>query len=64
MLYALNARVAAQSKCTQETAEALVHLLNYRATCPDAKIQYRATSNNIIYIHSNASYLTKSEACS
>jgi hydroxypyruvate isomerase len=38
MLHALNALAAAQSKGTQATVEALVHLLNYCATHPDATI--------------------------
>jgi hypothetical protein len=61
MLHALNALSAAQSKGTQATAEALVHLLNYCTTYPNATIRYRA-SDMILHIHSDASYLTESEA--
>lgn len=61
MLHALNALAAAQSNGTQATAQALVHFLNYCATHPTATIQYRA-SDMILHIHSDASYLTESEA--
>jgi hypothetical protein len=61
MLYAFNALAAAQSKGMPVTAKALVHLLNYCATHPDAKIQYRA-SDMILHIHSDASYLTEAES--
>jgi hypothetical protein len=61
MLHALNALAAAQSNGTQATAEALIHLLNYSTTHPDAKILYHA-SDMLLHIHSNASYLTEAEA--
>jgi hypothetical protein len=63
VLHALNDLSSAQSKGTQATATAMVHLLNYMATHPDAIIRYYA-SGIILHIHSNASYLTAPEACS
>jgi len=46
-----------QSKGTEKTAAALMHLLNYAATHPEAKIRYYA-SDMILYIDSDASYLS------
>jgi hypothetical protein len=61
MLVALNGLASAQTKVTNATANALVHLLNYCITYPDAKIQYHA-SNMILHLHSDASYLSLPEA--
>ena len=61
MLHALNLLSAAQTKGTQQTVAALVHLLNYCATHPDAKIRYH-TSGMILHIHSDASYLSELQA--
>jgi len=61
MLHALNSLTAAQSTGTQRIVTALVHLLNYCATHPDAKIRYHA-SGMILHIHSDASYLSESQA--
>jgi hypothetical protein len=61
MLHALNLLSAAQTKGTQQTVAALVHLLIYCATHLDAKIRYHACGM-ILHIHSDASYLSESEA--
>jgi hypothetical protein len=61
MLVALGSLAAAQSQGTQATAKAAVHLLNYAATHPDATIQFKA-SEMCLHIHSDASYLSKSNA--
>ena len=41
--------------------DAVVHLLNYCATHPDAVLRYRA-SNMILCVHSDASYLSEAHA--
>lgn len=61
MLVALGSLAAAQSKGTQATAEACTRLLNYAATHPDAKIKFHA-SDMILTLHSDASYLSETEA--
>jgi len=61
MLHTLNSLSAAQTKGTQRTVAALVHLLNYCATHPNVKIRYHA-SGMILHIHSDTSYLSKSKA--
>ena len=61
MLHALNSLASSQSKGTEETKEAMEHFLNYCATHPDATIRYQA-SDMILKIHSDASYLSESQA--
>ena len=61
MLVALSTLGSAQSKGTEKTMEAAVHLLNYAATHPDAKVRFRA-SDMVLHIHSDASYLSEPEA--
>jgi Reverse transcriptase (RNA-dependent DNA polymerase) len=61
MLVALGSLAAAQAKGTQQTAIACTKLLNYAATHPDAVIRYKA-SDMILHIHSDASYLSESQA--
>lgn len=61
MLVALGTIAAAQSKGTQTTMQAVVHLLNYAATHPEAIIRYHA-SKMILHIHSDASYLSEPKA--
>jgi hypothetical protein len=51
MLMALNANSASQSKATKNTAAAIVHLLDYAATHPDAILRYNH-SDMVFYIHS------------
>ena len=61
ILHALNDIAATQTNATDKTAEAVLHLLNYLATHPDATIRYVA-SPMILHVHSDASYLTASKA--
>jgi hypothetical protein len=61
--YLLVSLSVAPTKGTQCTVATLMHLLNYCAMHPDTKICYHA-SGMILYIHSDASYLSELEACS
>ena len=61
MLPALGTLAAAQTKGTQATAEAATKLLNYAATHPDAVVRFTA-SDMVLHVHSDASYLSESEA--
>jgi hypothetical protein len=58
MFVALGTLAAAHSKGTEATAKALAHLLDYAATHPDAVICYH-DSSMVLYIHSDASYLSE-----
>ena len=58
MLAALGSISAQQAKGTDKTCADTLWLLNYSATHPNAAIQYTA-SDMVLYIHSNASYLSK-----
>jgi hypothetical protein len=53
----INVLAFEQSKATSYTAEKLIKLLNYCNTHPETKIRYHA-SDMILYIHSDASYLS------
>jgi hypothetical protein len=61
MLVALGTIAAAQSNATDHTATAVVKLLNYVATNPNAVIRYKA-SGMTPYVHSDASYLSEPKA--
>jgi hypothetical protein len=61
MLMALGIITAQQSNGMEATAEAIVQLLNYSATHPVSTIRFRS-SDMILRIHSNASYLTEAKA--
>ena len=61
MLPALGTLAAAQSHGTEATAKALTKLLNYCATHRDATIRYHA-SDMVLWISSDASYLSESKA--
>jgi hypothetical protein len=61
VLMPLNDIVAEQTKATEETQAATNQLLDYLATHPDATICYHA-SDTILHIHSDASYLSVSNA--
>jgi hypothetical protein len=50
-----------QTKATEKTLATTNQLLDYLATHPDATIRYNA-SDMILHIHSNASYLSVSNA--
>jgi hypothetical protein len=59
LLLDLNTLSSEQTKATNLTMDALIHLLNYCATYPNAVIRYKA-SDMILHIVSDASYLTAS----
>jgi hypothetical protein len=61
MLVALGTIAAAQSNATNHTTTAVVKLLNYAATNPNAVIRYKA-SGMTLYVHSDASYLSEPKA--
>jgi hypothetical protein len=61
VLVPLNDIAAEQTKATEKTQAATNQLLGYLATHPDAIIRYRA-SDMILHIHSDASYLSVSNA--
>jgi hypothetical protein len=61
MLVALGTLAEEQSKSTEQTAKAVMQLLNYADTHPDATIQYKA-SEMILHIDSDASYLSLPQA--
>jgi hypothetical protein len=59
----LNDITTEQTKATEKTQAAANQLLDYLATHPDATIRYHA-SDMILHIHSDASYLSVSNAWS
>jgi hypothetical protein len=61
ILMPINDIATEQTKATEKTQAATNKLLDYLATCPDATIRYHA-SDMILHIHSNASYLSVSNA--
>ena len=61
MLMALNYLAAVQKNPIIETAKQITQFLNYSATHPDAIIEYRK-SGMILYIYSDASYISEPEA--
>jgi len=63
MLVALGTLATQQANGTQATMQALTHLLNYCASHPDAIIQFHA-SDMVLWMHSDASYLTAPKGCS
>ena len=63
MLTALGSIAAQQSKGTEKTYANTLWLLNYAATHPNSKIRY-TTSDIILYIQSDASYLSETRAYS
>lgn len=58
---ALGTIAAQQAKGTEATMQACTDFLNYAATHPNAIIEYQA-SDMILHIHTDASYLSESEA--
>jgi len=60
MLPALNGISSDQAQPTKMTRKAVIKLLNYAATHPEALVQYCA-SDMILHIHSDASYLSASK---
>ena len=63
MLVAFSSLATAQTKSTDETALALAKLLNYASTHPNATLWY-VTSNMILNIYSDASYVSEPKLCS
>ena len=63
MLTALGSIFFQQSKGTEKTYADTLWQINYATTHPNAKISYTA-SDMILYIHSDASYLSEPRACS
>jgi hypothetical protein len=61
VLMPLNDIATEQTKATEKTRAATSQLLDYLATHPDAAIRYHA-SDMILHIHSDASYLSVSNA--
>jgi hypothetical protein len=61
VLMPLNDITTEQTKMTEKTQAATNQLLDYLATHPDATIRYHA-SDMILHIHSDASYLSVSNA--
>jgi hypothetical protein len=57
----INVLASEQLNTTEETADKVIKLLNYCNTHPETKIRYHA-SGMILHIHSDASYLSESEA--
>jgi hypothetical protein len=57
----LNDIATEQTKATEKTQATTSKILDYLATHPDATIRYHA-SNMILHIHSDASYLSVSNA--
>jgi hypothetical protein len=53
-----NVLASEQTKDTSDTADKVIKLLNYCTTHPNTKIRYHA-SYMILYIHSDASYLSE-----
>jgi hypothetical protein len=61
VLMPLNDIATEQTKATEKTQAATNQMLDYLATHPDATIRYHA-SDVVLYIHSDASYLSVSNA--
>jgi hypothetical protein len=61
LLMPINVLASEQSNATEITADKVIKLLNYCNTNPETKIRYHA-SEIILYIHSDASYLSENEA--
>ena len=61
MLMALNSPAVVHRNPTIETAQKITQFVNYSATHPDAITEYRK-SGIILYIYSNASYISEPEA--
>ena len=58
MLVALGTIASAQTQGTTKTMDATIQLLDYAAPHPDAAIRFHA-SDMILYVHSDASYLSE-----
>jgi hypothetical protein len=56
VLVVLSTLSSAQTKGTEATSEAMVQLLNYCITYPDAEVRYHS-SDMVLHVSSDASYL-------
>jgi hypothetical protein len=63
LIMPINVLASEQSRATAVTADTVIKLLNYCNTLPETKIRYHA-SDMILYIHSDAYYLSEKEATS
>ena len=61
LLHALNSLASDQAKATENTKADMTHLLNYCGTNPEVTVRFTA-SDMILKVHSDASYLSESEA--
>jgi hypothetical protein len=61
LIMPINVLASEQSNATEVTSDKVIKLLNYCNTNPETKIRYHA-SDMILHIHSDASYLSESEA--
>ena len=61
VLHALSSIATSRTNGMKQCMDATIHLLNYLATHPNAILRYQA-SNMVLYVHSDASYMTESEA--
>jgi hypothetical protein len=61
LLMTLSSLASRQTKATEQDASDTDHLLNYCATHPNATLRYHA-SDMILKVHSDASYLSESNA--
>jgi hypothetical protein len=61
VLMPLNDIATEQTKATEKTQAATTQMLDYLATHPDVTIRYHA-SDMVLHVHSNASYLSVSNA--
>jgi hypothetical protein len=61
LIMPINVLASENSKATADTLDKVIKLLNYCNTHPETKIRYHA-SDMILYIHSDASYLSEREA--
>jgi hypothetical protein len=61
LIMPINVLASEQSKATSDTAGKVIKLLNYCNTHPENKIRYHA-SDRILYIHSDASYISEKES--
>jgi hypothetical protein len=61
LIMPINVLASEQSTATHVTADKVIKLLNYCNTHPESKIRYHS-SDMILHIHSDASYLSEDEA--
>jgi hypothetical protein len=61
LIMPINVLASEQSAATNVTADKVIKLLNYCNTRPESKIRY-TSSDMILHIHSDASYLSEDEA--